>query len=69
MGGVLEGRRFMSGRDIEEFIKNARRLLKYATKPGRQEIYQISKIIFLSIISIGILGFILKMIFNTIIGG
>lgn len=59
----------MSGRDIEEFIKNARRLLKYATKPDRQEIYQISKIILLSIIGIGIIGFILKLIFNTIIGG
>ncbi len=59
----------MSGRNIEEFIKNARRLLKYATKPGRQEIYQVSKIIFLSIIGIGVIGFILKLIFNTIIGG
>jgi len=59
----------MSGREFEEFLKNSRRLLKYATKPGRQEIYQVSKIIFFSIIAIGVLGFILKLIFNAIIGG
>jgi len=59
----------MRGKDIEDFLKNAKRLLKYATKPGRQEVYQVSKIIFLSVIAIGILGFILKLIFNAIIGG
>jgi len=59
----------MSGQEMEAFLKNAKRLLKYATKPGRDEIYQISKIIFVSIIMLGVLGFILKLIFNAIIGG
>jgi len=59
----------MSGQEMEAFLKNTKRLLKYATKPRRDEIYQISKIIFVSIIMLGVLGFILKLIFNAIIGG
>jgi len=59
----------LSGHEIEEFLKNSRRLLKYATKPGRREIYQISKIIFISILAVGILGFVLRLIFNALIGG
>ncbi|MHA1616020.1 MAG: protein translocase SEC61 complex subunit gamma [Candidatus Njordarchaeales archaeon] len=58
----------MSGRKIEEYLVNSRRLLRYATKPSRKEIYQISKIIFVTILSIGIIDVVIRLIFNALLG-
>ena len=52
----------------EEFIENVVRLLRYATKPSRDEVYQVTKIVVLSLIVIGFIGFILKLIAQAIVG-
>ncbi len=53
---------------VEEFINNVNRLLRYASKPSRDDVYQIAKIILISIIVIGFVGFVLKLIMQALVG-
>ena len=52
----------------EEFIENVIRLLRYATKPTREEIYQVTKIVVVSLLIVGIIGFVLKLVMQAIVG-
>ncbi|MDH5448976.1 MAG: protein translocase SEC61 complex subunit gamma [Candidatus Bathyarchaeota archaeon] len=47
---------------IRSFIQSVSRLLKLATKPGRSEIWQSTKICFLGIAAVGVVGFVIKLI-------
>jgi len=58
----------VSGRKIEEYIVQSRRLLRYATKPSRKEIYQISKIILIAILAVGVIDVVIRLIFNALLG-
>lgn len=44
------------------FIKASLRLLKFAKKPGRDELWLSIKICFLGILIVGLLGFIIYML-------
>ncbi|MCK4436071.1 protein translocase SEC61 complex subunit gamma [Candidatus Bathyarchaeota archaeon] len=47
---------------IRSFLQSISRLLKLATKPGRSEIWQSTKICLLGIAAIGAIGFVIKLI-------
>ena len=47
---------------IRSFLQSVSRLLKLATKPGRSEIWQSTKICFLGIAAVGVIGFLIKLI-------
>jgi len=52
----------------EKFVQDVVRLLRYSEKPTREEIYQITKIVVLSILLVGMVGFVLKLIMQAIVG-
>jgi len=52
----------------EEFIENVNRLIKYASKPSRDEVYQIAKITLISLIIMGFVGFVIKLIMQALVG-
>lgn len=47
---------------LRSFLSSARRLMKLAVKPGRDELWLSIRICFLGVIVIGIIGFIIKLI-------
>ena len=53
---------------LEQFIQDVIRLMRYAGKPSREEVYQVTKIIILSLLAIGAIGFILKLVMQAIVG-
>ena len=59
----------MSGRKIEEFIRDSARILKYATKPSRRELYMMTLIVVLGLMALGFLGFVVRAMIQAIIGG
>ena len=62
----------MSSEEIsgaEKFVQDVTRLLRYAEKPGRDEVYQIAKIVLVSLILVGLVGFLLRLILQALIGG
>jgi len=53
---------------LRSFLGSARRLMKLAKKPGREELWLSIKICFLGVIVIGVLGFIIKLISGMLQG-
>jgi protein translocase SEC61 complex gamma subunit len=53
---------------LRSFLSSARRLLKLAKKPGRDELWLSIKICFLGVLVIGALGFVIKLISGMIQG-
>ncbi|MFP3984818.1 MAG: protein translocase SEC61 complex subunit gamma [Candidatus Bathyarchaeia archaeon] len=47
---------------IKSFLQSVTRLLKLATKPGREELWQSLKICLLGIAVVGLVGFVIKLI-------
>ncbi|MCW4055893.1 MAG: protein translocase SEC61 complex subunit gamma [Candidatus Bathyarchaeota archaeon] len=47
---------------LRSFFNSVSRLLKLATKPGRSELWQSTKISFLGIAVIGVVGFVIRLI-------
>ncbi|UCE97050.1 MAG: protein translocase SEC61 complex subunit gamma [Candidatus Bathyarchaeota archaeon] len=47
---------------LKSFLHSVSRLLKLATKPGRSELWQSTKICLLGIAVVGIVGFLIKLI-------
>ncbi|MCK4478584.1 protein translocase SEC61 complex subunit gamma [Candidatus Bathyarchaeota archaeon] len=47
---------------IKSFLQSISRLLKLATKPGRSELWQSTKICLLGIGAVGAVGFVIKLI-------
>jgi protein translocase SEC61 complex gamma subunit len=52
----------------EQFMQDVVRLMRYAGKPSREEIYQVTKIVVVSLLVVGAVGFVLKLILQAIIG-
>ena len=59
----------MSGEKIEKFLINTKRLLKYATKPNRRELYTMTLIVILGLLFFGVIGYIVRLAIQSIIGG
>ena len=51
---------------INKFLQSSRRILSISQKPGKKEFWLMSKIIGIGIILIGVIGFLIKVIFNFI---
>ncbi len=54
---------------LRSFFSSARRLMKLAKKPGRDEVWVSVRISALGIIIIGVLGYIIKIIASLMQGG
>jgi protein translocase SEC61 complex gamma subunit len=54
---------------IRSFLSSARRLMKVAKKPGRDELWLSIKICLLGVLVIGALGYIIKLISGMLQGG
>jgi protein transport protein SEC61 subunit gamma-like protein len=54
---------------LKEFLKNCKRVLKIAKKPGKEEFYSATKITGLGIVFIGLIGFIVFLVFRLLLGG
>jgi len=46
-----------------EFIGSARRLLRVASKPGREELWLIVKVTLLGVAIVGVIGYIVRVLF------
>jgi len=46
-----------------EFIGSARRLLRVAAKPGREELWLIVKVTLLGVAIVGVIGYIVRVLF------
>lgn len=57
----------MRGKDIEDFFTNSRRLLKYASRPDRELLFQMGKIILLTFGVLGGLAFVVRLIFSAVL--
>ena len=53
---------------VRSFLSSARRLLRLATKPGRNELWLSIRICFLGTALVGVIGFVIKLIATTITG-
>ena len=53
---------------VEEFVNNVSRLLRYSSKPSRDDVYQIAKITLISLIILGFVGFVIKLIMQALVG-
>jgi protein translocase SEC61 complex gamma subunit len=53
---------------IKSWLQQAGRTLKLAVKPGREELWLSIKISFLGIGAIGLIGFVIKIIGNSLTG-
>jgi preprotein translocase subunit Sss1 len=54
---------------VRDWLTQAARTLKLATKPGRDELWLSIKISLLGIGAIGLLGFLIRLISSTIYSG
>jgi len=52
--------------DVSTFWENTKRIMKLAQKPTRSEMWMQIKISFLGLVVIGIVGFIIRLIFSVI---
>ena len=53
---------------LRSFLQSSARLLKLATKPGRSELWLSTKICFLGILAVGVVGFLVKLIAGILTG-
>ena len=49
--------------NLSEFLKSSRRLLQATTRPGREEIWTLFKISMLGLVVLGMIGFMVRVIF------
>ncbi len=52
---------------IKEFLEKCKRVLNVAKKPSKEELKQVAKISALGILAIGLIGFIIGLIFTLLI--
>lgn len=57
----------MKGKDIEDFFVNSRRLLRYASQPDRNLLFQMGKIILITFAILGGLAFVIRLIFSAVL--
>ncbi|MEA2070290.1 MAG: protein translocase SEC61 complex subunit gamma [Asgard group archaeon] len=55
--------------NIEEFFIRSRRLLKHSKRPDRQEIWLTVRITAIGILAMGLVGYIIHLLFTVIIPG
>jgi len=48
---------------LKEFIASVKRLMHVTSKPTREEIWMLIKISFLGIVIIGVIGFVVRVLF------
>ena len=55
----------MKGQHLKfgEFIGSARRLLRVASKPGREELWLLVKVTLLGVTIVGVIGYIVRVLF------
>ena len=53
---------------VRSFLSSARRLLRLATKPGRNELWLSIKICLIGTVLIGLVGFIIKLVATILMG-
>ncbi|RLJ00789.1 MAG: protein translocase SEC61 complex subunit gamma [Candidatus Aenigmatarchaeota archaeon] len=49
---------------LKTFLKQCKRILAIATKPGKDEYFNYSKIIAIGVLALGLFGFIFYLIFS-----
>jgi len=49
--------------NLSEFLESSRRLLQATTRPGRDEIWMLFKISMLGLVVLGMIGFMVRVIF------
>ncbi len=49
---------------LKTFLKQCKRILTIATKPGKDEYFSYSKIIAIGVLALGLFGFIFYLIFS-----
>jgi len=49
--------------NLVEFLESSRRLLQATTRPGREEIWMLFKISMLGVAAVGIIGFMVRVVF------
>jgi len=49
--------------NLSEFLESSRRLLQATTRPGREEIWTLFKISMLGLVVLGMIGFMVRVIF------
>lgn len=54
--------------DLKSFTKQAIRVLKVVKKPTKEEVKTISKVTALGMLVIGLLGFLIQILVNSIMG-
>ena len=54
---------------LKSFLSSARRMMKLAKKPGRDELWVSIRICILGILVVGVLGYIIKIIASLMQGG
>ncbi|MEM2174752.1 MAG: protein translocase SEC61 complex subunit gamma [Candidatus Micrarchaeia archaeon] len=53
-------------RKINEFFSNAVYVLRVCKKPEEEEIYEYTKVVLVGIVLLGVLGFLIFLIFNWV---
>ncbi|MGC9311008.1 MAG: protein translocase SEC61 complex subunit gamma [Candidatus Aenigmatarchaeota archaeon] len=51
---------------LKSFVKQCRRILTIATKPGKTEYFGLSKVVAAGVLLLGVVGFILYLVFYAI---
>ncbi len=54
---------------LRSFLSSARRLMRLAKKPGREELWISIRICILGVIVIGVIGYIIKIVASLMQGG
>jgi len=63
--GLILRKALLKGQTLKfgEFIGSARRLLRVATKPGRDELWLLIKVTLLGVAIVGVIGYIVRVLF------
>ena len=63
--GLILKKAHLKGQHLKfgEFIGSARRLLRVASKPGREELWLLVKVTFLGVAVVGVIGYIVRVLF------
>lgn len=54
---------------LRDFLASCARLLRRAKKPSRSELWLLAKICALGVVAVGLVGFIIRLIMLSIMGG
>jgi len=56
------------GAKVEDFVRKSRMVFRMATMPSSKEVWQLLKIIALLVIVLGFIGFVIRMLIQSLVG-